>query len=127
MDVQVDEAWGHHFACGVNDLAPLAIQPGPHLLDDPIPDAHIGFHQPLAVEYPAASHDRIHGHTSYQSHRARLMAAMRTNTPLFICLKMRERSHSTTSSAISTPRLKGAGCMMMAPSFSQASLFRSMP
>ena len=51
---------------------------------------------------------------------------MRTTIPLVTCCSITDWSESASSESISTPRLIGPGCMMIAPGLSQAarSLFR---
>ena len=111
MGVQIDKARREDQSRAVHAFLPFAHDARGNAADDS------AFHQ--NVRLPQAARAGVHAAAgihpaAHQPSTARRTAAMRTNTPFSTWRKMRDFSHSTTSSAISTPRLKGAGCRMMA-------------
>src|SRR5690606_34416554 len=115
VDVQVDQSGQNqptpeidHFASGSGKVAA-------HRRDAAAfhPDVRIG----------EIARGRIQKATVFEEHRfhplspppiAHSSTAIRTGTPQAICSEILERGCSTSSSAISTPRLTGPGCMMTA-------------
>ena len=78
------------------------------------------FHQLLVFQQADVLQKFHHCPPSNSAPKARLITALRTSTPLLICLKMRLFSASTRSLSISTLRLTGAGCKMIACDFIRA-------
>src|SRR5690606_19648117 len=121
VHVQVDQSGQDQPALEIDHFAPGAGKVAAHRRN------FAALHPDVRID--EISRGRIQKATVFEEHRfhplspssiAHSSTAIRTGTPQAIWSKILERGCSTSSSAISTPRLTGPGCMMTAWGFMRA-------
>src|SRR6185295_4370026 len=123
MNVDVEEAGRDDQARGIElrNIGNVRLADGGNLsiTDDHVDD---GIDPARRVDKPPTLDHQIH-----YTPTIRYRIAMRTATPEATWSRMTENGPSATSDVISTPRLMGPGCMMMASGFALVARSRLNP